>query len=209
MIARILPGFRVLPLVFAFVACTTSTGGSSSGSSGVGGITYQDIGTPCTCEVVQGASGFTCAVNPTNTCAKTSLTCVMAAPDPGFANAGHALYEYHLTTRQTNNADGGITMEGECTLLAGPTQALICPAGTFPLQLTNGTKICKRQCQSDQECNRPGWVCDAPLLNRDGIDTGTIPSEVPLNLKLCKPGCVADFPDCLRVTPCTLGRPGC
>ncbi|MEW5854913.1 MAG: hypothetical protein AB2A00_39415, partial [Myxococcota bacterium] len=176
------------------------------------GITYDDIGTPCTCEIVfDEASGTNrCARNPTNTCAKSALTCVIATPDPATHNAGNELWEAPLFYRQTTTADGGVATEGECTLLAPPGFALGCPRGTSAILLSTGVTVCKRQCQADQECGRPDWVCDQPLMDRNVIDSappGT--PEQPLNLRLCRPACQADFPDCNRTTPCTLGRPGC
>jgi hypothetical protein len=202
-----------LPLLLAspllvLSACTEGTytrdGGASS--SGVpSGITFQDIGTPCTCEVNLATLG--CSRAPVNSCAKSALNCVIVTYD-SFANAGNPLWEATMFSRG-RVADGGVVIDGECTLTGNVFQLPSCPQGTMPITLSNGLVACKRICQSDQDCGRTGWVCDAPLLNRNGIDVSFPPVEAPLDLKICKPACVTDFPDCLRTTPCNLGRPGC
>jgi hypothetical protein len=205
-----LPALFLLAL-FTQACDTTTGGGADGGSSGVPfGITYEDIGTLCTCTVVPdptSASGFSCAPNPTNTCPKSALTCVVGTPDDRLSNAGNALWETPLFARGTS-VDGGTVIEGECSLVGTDIFPAACPRGTVSVQLSSGMTTCKRQCLTDAECGRPGWVCDAPFLARSGLQQNP-PRELPLDLKVCRPACNADFPDCLRSTACVNGEPGC
>lgn len=202
-----------LPLLaLLLTACeTTTTGGTDGGVTTVpAGITYEDIGSPCQCTVVPdptSASGFSCAPNPTNTCAKSALTCVVGTPDERLTNAGNALWETPLFSRGTQ-VDGGTVIEGECTLVGTDVFPTACPMGAVAVQLSNGLTVCKRTCFTDAECGRPGWVCDRPFLDRRGLQVAN-PSEIPANIQVCRPACNADFPDCLRSTACVNGEAGC
>ena len=203
-----------LAVVALLTACTTTTTYPDAGPTVPSGITFEDIGTPCTCNLVAAGGSVSCDRNPTNSCARSALTCVISLVGPAFSNAGNALWEGVLFSRAVPNAvdqDGGAVaqVEGECTLRAPPGVTLACPSGTVVLALSDGSTVCKRQCFNDTECGRSGWVCDTPLLDRNGLDMAEPAQEVPLNLKLCRPACEADFPHCNRSTPCTMGRPGC
>ncbi|MBI5493429.1 MAG: hypothetical protein HY904_00275 [Deltaproteobacteria bacterium] len=187
-------------------ACTTTTSEPDAGTGIPSGIAYADIGSPCQCDLSDGTGA--CARNPTNTCAKSALTCVIFTPDETTNNAGNPWWEAPLFSRITS-PDGGFVIEGECTLTAPRELQLFCPTGTVAVQLSTGMQACKRMCVSDQECSRSGWVCDQPLLDRVGIDRLAIPTERGFDIDLCRPACSGGFPDCLRSTPCTMGRPGC
>lgn len=185
-------------------------GDEDAGTSVIPGLAYADIGTLCSCDlVVDNATGLQrCASNPTNTCPKAGMTCVIATPDANANNAGNGLWEGPLFSVGRMAGTGSVVVEGECTILGTPARPPACPTGTVGITVSSGATICKRTCQSDQECGRADWVCDTPLLDRNGIDMDPA-AERGLDLKLCRPRCVSDFPDCNRSTPCTMGRPGC
>ena len=204
-VARLLPLCLATALSLGCSEGTYTVDGGASSSGVPSDVTFQDIGTPCTC-VVNPANN-TCTGAPVNTCGKSSLACVIVTYD-AFSNAGNPLWEATMFSRG-KVADGGMVIEGECTLTGNTTYLPACPQGTVAIALSSGLTACKRTCQSDQDCGRTGWVCDTPLLDRNGIDVSWPPVEAPLNLKICKPACLTDFPDCLRTTTCSLGRPGC
>lgn len=171
-----------------------------AGPTGPGSdLTDKDIGTPCYCELEQGH----CKRNPTNSCPKSGMVCLIATPDPNHSNAGNALWEAPMFSVGRVTTDGGVVYEGECTIVTSIDYMPPCPLGTVAVSLSTGINVCKRSCESDQECERDNWVCDQPLLDQASLHTPPV-VERGLALNLCRPACVADFPDCLRSTACLM-----
>jgi hypothetical protein len=204
-----LPG-RFAALILGLTSCTGGTYTLDAGASG-SGYAFADIGTVCKCETETDpvTGGLRCIQNPTNTCTKSGMTCVLATPEAAFSNAGNPLWEAPLFYRAEMQDGGFPVFEGECTLTASVTQALLCPLGTVALALSSGLQVCKRTCLGDSDCGRDAWVCDQPRLDQAGIDSLSPAQEIPSAVRLCRPACSADFPDCNRSTTCTIGKAGC
>jgi len=189
-----------LPLVLSALFAMACTDGTYVPDAGPGLPPVTDIGTPCYCELDE--AGTACKQAPTNTC-KSGMTCVIhGTPNGTFNNAGNILWESPLFRRNSTTPDGGAQIEGECTLVFQPTDFnRRCPDGASLVVLSSGHYVCKRTCESDAQCGRSGWVCDAPFLNVDALSANP-PQELPLDAKICRPACEQDFPDCNRSTWC-------
>lgn len=174
-------------------ACPPDTGGTFTRKDGGGnivpeGITFADIGTKCTYDPTQPN------VNPTNTCAKAGLTCLISTSDGAYSQFGNFVYEaIPLFARPMPDGHD----EGICTLVAWPGELLACPAGTAAVKLSTGQSFCMRACGSSSECNREGYVCDAPFMNSASFDPNS-GAVVPLAQKFCVPACQTDLPYCTR-----------
>lgn len=174
-------------------ACPPDTGGTFTKNDAGGGIvpdgiTAADIGTICTYDPTRPS------VNPTNTCAKPGLTCLIDTSDGAYSQYGNFVYEaIPLFARPMPDGHD----EGICTLVAQAGQILACPAGTAAVTLSTGQSFCLRACSSSSECNREGYVCDAPFMNGASFDpqTGAVS---PLAQKFCVPACATDLPYCTR-----------
>jgi len=151
-------------------------------------LTWQDIGTVCTYDPTRPSD------NPTNTCARTGLICVIASSDGLYSNFGSLLYEaIPLYTRFLADQDEGI-----CTLVSGPGAAPpACPVGTFVVPLSSGYQICMRGCEITADCGREGYVCDYRLMNGGTYNPNT-GAVSPVAVPMCVPACYTDMPYCLR-----------
>lgn len=151
-------------------------------------LSYLDIGTRCTYDPTHPD------INPTNTCAKAGLTCVIDTSDGVYQQYGHFIYEaIPLFARPMPDGHD----EGICTLVAQPGQLLTCPAGTAAVKLSTGQSICMRACGSSSDCDREGYVCDQPFMNASTYDPNT-GAVAPLAQKFCVPACTTDLPYCMR-----------
>ncbi len=150
---------------------------------------YEDIGAPCNYDPARPT------YNPTNTCQKAGLTCVIASSDGMYREFGHFLYEaIPLFTRLMPDGKD----EGICTLVSQPGHPLpACPGSTVAVQLSSGQAICMKLCTSSAECNRDGYVCDYKFMDSStyNYETGDV---APLPIKLCAPACTTDLPYCTR-----------
>lgn len=144
-------------------------------------ITAADIGTRCVYDPAVGT-------NPTNTCGKNGLTCLITTRDFAYAPYGSgdprnfalSVWEDQFTVY---NPDG--TDEGYCTIVGDVGQIPICPAGTAPKALSPTMVACLGFCDDALDCGRPGYVCDSRFF---GDFEGTF----------CSRACTADVPDCVR-----------
>ncbi|MBN2359868.1 MAG: hypothetical protein JXR83_10470 [Deltaproteobacteria bacterium] len=163
------------------------------------GITWQDIGTACTYDPLSGN-------NPTNTCGRTGLVCVIATSDGAIGGYGTFMYEaIPLYTRFLATEDEGI-----CTLVSAPGMPPpACPAGTYAVMLSSGHHICMRGCDTSEDCGRDGYVCDYRLMNGSTYNSSTGAVQ-PLAVRMCVPACLSDVPYCLRtfIDPDYVGQDG-
>lgn len=151
-------------------------------------LTYADIGTVCTYNPMQPNK------NPTNTCPKAGMTCLINTSDGNYGY-GNLLYE-SIPLYSRYLPDG--SEEGICTLLSHPgANPPLCPEGTVLVKLSTGHHYCTRACRSSADCQRDGYVCDYRFMDATSYNPNTGEAS-PLPLKICAPSCQADLLYCTR-----------
>lgn len=177
-----------------------------AGPGGGGGVTADDIGTPCTFDPRS-------SENPSNQCAG-GLECVFVPREVraralgGFQLTGTdntlgmllPVLEDHFTVFNSDGTDTGF-----CSLVGTTDRIPVCPVGTvlkgFRSSAPNGIALtCMKPCQVSAGCNA-GLVCDARYFDETGytvVDGNlTIPAASG-TLGFCVRPCEVDFPDCTR-----------
>lgn len=154
-------------------------------------ITAADIGVECTYET--GSD-----LNPTNTCEKTGLTCMITTSDGLYypfragvsaSNLAQPLWEDQTTVYF---ADG--TESGQCTLVGTWAEPPTCPSGTVIKFFQGNVAACLRTCGVASDCPRSEIdVCDRRYLDLVEPTTGLISTAAT-----CVRACYWDVPDCVR-----------